>query len=84
MKGYGEVLLGVVVVIVGIGILVVPQVDFFRAALVTVILGVIPIIVLLVGAVFLMIGISDVKEKGEEGIEMEAPEEAESEREGSE
>ena len=84
MKGYGEVLLGVVVVIVGISILVVPQVDFFREALVTVILGVIPIIVLLVGAVFLMIGISDVKEKGEEGIEMEAPEEAESEREGSE
>jgi len=84
MKGYGEILLGVVLVIVGIGILVVPQVDFFREALVTVILGVIPIIVLLVAAVFLMIGISDVKEKGEEEIEMEAPEEAESEREGSE
>jgi hypothetical protein len=32
---------------------------------------VIGIIVLLVGAVFLMIGISDVREKGEEGIEME-------------
>ncbi len=77
-------MLGAVLVIVGIGILVVPQVDFFREALVTVILGVIPIIVLLVAAVFLMIGVSDVKERGEEGIEMEVPEEAESEREGSE
>ncbi len=84
MKGYGEILLGLVLAILGIGMLVIPPVAFFWEALKTVILGIIPIIVLLIGAVFLMIGISDVREKGEEGIEMEAAEAAESEREGSE
>jgi hypothetical protein len=66
MKGYGEILIGVVLVIVGIGILVLPQIPYFRDALITVILGAIPIIVLVVGAVFLMIGVSDVREKGGE------------------
>jgi len=66
MKGYGEILVGVVLVIVGIGILVLPQIDDFRVALITLILGAIPLIVLLVGAVFLMIGVSDVRDKGEE------------------
>ncbi|MEA2051886.1 MAG: hypothetical protein U9O90_03560 [Euryarchaeota archaeon] len=66
MKGFGEILAGVVLVIVGIGILVMPQTDLFRVGLKWVILGAIPIIVLLVGAVFLMIGVSDVRDKGEE------------------
>ncbi len=66
MKGFGEILAGVVLVIVGIGILVIPQTDLFRVGLKWVILGAIPIIVLLAGAVFLMIGVSDVREKGEE------------------
>jgi flagellar basal body-associated protein FliL len=51
---------------VGIGILVIPQTDLFRVGLKWVILGAIPIIVLLAGAVFLMIGVSDVRDKGEE------------------
>ena len=63
MKGFGEILAGVVLVIVGIGILVIP---YFRNALIILILGAIPLIVLLVGAVFLMIGVSDVRDKGEE------------------
>ncbi|HID19384.1 MAG TPA: hypothetical protein EYP28_00360 [Methanophagales archaeon] len=88
MKGYGEILIGVVLVIVGIGILVLPQIQFFRDALITVILGAIPIIVLVVGAVFLMIGVSDVREKGEEieGISegSEKGEEKEDISEGSE
>ena len=66
MKGFGEILIGVVLVIVGIGILVIPQTDLFRVGLKWVILGAIPIIVLLAGAVFLMIGVSDVRDKGEE------------------
>jgi uncharacterized membrane protein len=71
MKGVGEILAGVVLVIVGIGILVIPQTDLFRVGLKWVILGAIPIIVLLAivllaGAVFLMIGVSDVRDKGEE------------------
>ena len=69
MKEYGEILLGVVLVVAGIGMLVMPQ-DLFREALKTVLLGAIPLIVLMVGAVFLMIGVSDVREKGEEEIEM--------------
>ena len=64
-------MLGLVLVILGIGMLVIPQVDFFWEALKTVILGFIPIFVLLVGAVFLMIGVSDMREKGEEIEEME-------------
>ena len=66
MKGFGEILAGVVLVIVGISILVIPQIPDFRVALITLILGAIPLIVLLVGAVFLMIGVSDVRDKGEE------------------
>ncbi len=66
MKGFGEILIGVVLVIVGIGILVIPQTDLFREGLKWVILGAIPIIVLLAGAVFLMIGVSDVRDKSEE------------------
>lgn len=66
MKGFGEILIGVVLVIVGIGILVIPQTDLFRVGLKWVILGAIPIIVLLAGAVFLMIGVSDVRDKGED------------------
>ena len=73
MRGFGELLIGLVLVIAGVGMLVIPQVAFFREALIIVILGVIPIIVLLAGAVFLMIGVSDVREKGEE-IESEKEE----------
>ncbi len=76
MKEYGEIFLGVVLAVLGIAMLVIPQIAFFRDALVIVILGIIPIIVLLVGAVFLMIGISEVREKGEEEIGMEASEAA--------
>ena len=74
MKGFGELLIGLILVIVGVGMLVIPQVAFFREDLIIVILGVIPIIVLLAGAVFLMIGVSDVREKGEE-IEIESEKE---------
>ena len=74
MRGFGELLIGLVLVIAGVGMLVNPWVDFFWEALITVILGVIPIIVLLAGAVFLMIGVSDVREKGEE-IEIESEKE---------
>ncbi|RJS71714.1 hypothetical protein CW714_05320 [Methanophagales archaeon] len=80
MKEYGEILLGVVLVVAGIGMLVMPQ-DLFREALKTVILGAIPLIVLMVGAVFLMIGVSDVREKGEEEIEMGVVAESGTERE---
>ncbi|RLG31616.1 hypothetical protein DRN97_09175 [Methanosarcinales archaeon] len=80
MKEYGEILLGVVLAIAGIGMLVIPQVDWFREALKIVILGIIPLIVLLVGAVFLMIGISDVREKGEEEITESAGTEGEREK----
>ena len=73
-------MLGVVLVVAGIGMLVMPQ-DLFREALKTVILGAIPLIVLMVGAVFLMIGISDVREKGEEEIEMGAVAESGAEEE---
>ena len=66
MKGYGEILLGLVLAALGVA-----GIWYFWEDVLAVILGVIGIIVLLVGAVFLMIGISDVREKGEEGIEME-------------
>jgi glucose uptake protein GlcU len=81
MKGYGEILLGLVLAALGIA-----GIWYFWEDVLAVILGVIGIIVLLVGAVFLMIGISDVREKGEEGIEMEmeAAETAESTGTGSE
>jgi len=65
MKEYGEILLGVVLAVLGVA-----GIWYFRAEVLAVILGVIGIIVLMVGAVFLIIGISDVREKGEEEIEM--------------
>jgi len=80
MKGIKELLGGLVLVLVGIGLLVIPQVSFFREAVVTVILGVIPVFVLLVGAVFLMIGVSTMREKSVEMGECEV----ESEKEESE
>ena len=80
MKGIKELLGGLVLVLVGIGLLVIPQVSFFREAVVTVILGVIPVFVLLVGAVFLMIGVSTMREKTTEIGECEV----ESEKEESE
>jgi len=65
MKEYGEILLGVVLAILGVAGIV-----HWYLPLLEVIKGVIGIIVLMVGAVFLMIGVSDVREKGEEEIEM--------------
>ncbi len=79
MKGIKELWGGLVLALVGIGLLVIPQTSFFREAVLTVILGVIPIMVLLVGAVFLMIGVSTMREKGaeveESGTESETEEE---------
>ncbi len=65
MKGYGEILLGIVLAALGVAGIV-----HWYIPLLEVIKGVIGIIVLMVGAVFLMIGVSDVREKGEEEIEM--------------
>lgn len=83
MKEYGEILLGLALAVLGVAGIVFLYKDVW-----TVIKGVVGIIVLLVGAVFLVIGISDVREKGEEGIEgeMEAAESTgtESEREEGE
>lgn len=70
MKGIKELVIGLVLVLVGIGLLVIPQ-GWFWQAVVTVILGVIPIFVLLVGAVFLMIGVSTMREKSVEMGECE-------------
>ncbi len=69
MNAYLELLVGVLLAVVGIAMLVVPQLSIFREDVKTVILGVIPIVVLLAAAVFLMIGVSDVREKGEEELE---------------
>ena len=66
MNAYLELLVGVLLAVVGIAMLVVPQLYIFRESVKTVILGVIPIVVLLAAAVFLMIGVSDVREKEEE------------------
>ena len=66
MNAYLELLVGVLLAVVGIAMLVVPQLSTFRESVKTVILGVIPIVVLLAAAVFLMIGVSDVREKEEE------------------
>jgi len=65
MKEYGEILLGLVLAALGVAGIV-----HWYIPLLEVIKGVIGIIVLMVGAVFLMIGVSDVREKGEEEIEM--------------
>ncbi len=69
MNAYLELLVGILLAVVGIAMLVVPQLSIFREDVKTVILGVIPIVVLLAAAVFLMIGVSDVREKGEEELE---------------
>jgi len=66
MNAYLELLVGVLLAVVGIAMLAVPQLSTFRESVKTVILGVIPIVVLLAAAVFLMIGVSDIREKGEE------------------
>ena len=66
MNAYLELLVGVLLAVVGIAMLVVPQLSPFRESVKIVILGVIPIVVLLAAAVFLMIGASDVREKEEE------------------
>lgn len=66
MNAYLELLVGVLLAVVGIAMLAVPQLSTFRESVKIVILGVIPIVVLLAAAVFLMIGVSDVREKGEE------------------
>jgi len=66
MKGYGEILVGLLLVILGVA-----GIWYFRVDVLTIIKGVIGIIVLLVGAVFLMIGVSDVREKGEEELTMD-------------
>ncbi len=71
MNAYLELLVGILLAVVGIAMLVVPQLSIFREDAKTVILGVIPIVVLLAAAVFLMIGVSDVREKGEEELESE-------------
>ena len=69
MNAYLELLVGILLAVVGIAMLVVPQLSIFREDVKTVILGVIPIVVLLAAAVFLLIGVSDVREKGEEELE---------------
>ena len=66
MNAYLELLVGVLLAVVGIAMLVVPQLSTFRESVKIVIQGVIPIVVLLAAAVFLMIGVSDIREKGEE------------------
>ncbi|KAF5436328.1 hypothetical protein C5S36_00660 [Candidatus Methanophagaceae archaeon] len=65
MKGYGEILVGLLLVVLGVA-----GIWYFRVDVLTIIKGVIGIIVLLVGAVFLMIGVSDVRDKGEEELTM--------------
>ncbi|MBE0516028.1 MAG: hypothetical protein IBX41_01375 [Methanophagales archaeon] len=79
MTGYKELLVGLVLALVGIGLLVIPQISFFREAVLTVILGVIPLIVLLVGVMFLMIGVSTMRERGAEMEESEAESESKEE-----
>jgi len=71
MNAYLELLVGVLLAAVGIAMLAVPQLSIFRRDVIIVILGVIPIVILLAAAVFLVIGVSDVREKGEEELESE-------------
>ena len=66
MNAYLELLVGVLLAAVGIAMLAVPQLSIFREGVIIVILGVIPIVILLAAAVFLVIGVSDVREKAEE------------------
>lgn len=58
--------MGVLLAAVGVAMLAMPQLSIFREGVIIVILGVIPIGVLLAAAVFLVIGVSDVREKAEE------------------
>ena len=71
MNAYLELLVGVLLAAVGVAMLAVPQLSIFRRDVIIVILGVIPIVILLAAAVFLVIGVSDVREKGEEELESE-------------
>ncbi|MCD6203598.1 MAG: hypothetical protein J7I99_04490 [Methanophagales archaeon] len=71
MNAYLELLVGVLLAAVGIAMLAVPQLSIFRRDVIIVILGVIPIVILLAAAVFLVIGVSDIREKGEEELESE-------------
>jgi len=71
MNAYLELLVGVLLAAVGIAMLAVPQLSIFRRDVIIVILGMIPIVILLAAAVFLVIGVSDVREKGEEELESE-------------
>ena len=75
MKGIKELLGGLVLAVLGVA-----GIWYFLKDVITVIKGVIPIFVLLVGAVFLMIGVSTMREKSVEMGECEV----ESEKEESE
>jgi len=61
MRGYGEILLGLLLAALGVA-----GIWYFWEEVLVVILGIIGIFVLLVGVVFLMIGVSDMREKEEE------------------
>jgi len=74
MTGYKELLGGLVLAALGVA-----GIWAFREEVIVVLLGVIPLIVLLVGAVFLMIGVSTMREKGAEMEESEAESETEEE-----
>jgi len=67
MRGYGEVLVGLLLAALGVA-----GIWYFRVDVLTILKGVIGIFVLLIGAVFLMIGVSDVREKDEDELEMES------------
>jgi hypothetical protein len=74
MKGIKELLGGLVLAILGVA-----GIWYFQYEVIVVLLGVIPLIVLLVGAVFLMIGVSTMREKGVEIEESAAESEGETE-----
>jgi uncharacterized membrane protein YpjA len=61
MKGIKELLGGLVLAILGVA-----GIWYFQRQVIDVLLGVIPLIVLLVGAVLLMIGVSTMREKSAE------------------
>jgi len=67
MKGYGEILVGLLLAALGVA-----GIWYFRVDVLTILKGVMGIIVLLIGAVFLMIGVSDVREKDEDELEMKS------------
>jgi hypothetical protein len=72
MKGIKELLGGLVLAILGVA-----GIWYFQYEVIVVLLGVIPLIVLLVGAVFLMIGVSTMREKSVEIGECETESETE-------